>query len=214
VPPQATHVCVPSSQATPLAVQNPSHGGVPVPTQHASPCPPHGVAMVPHAPLVHVPSAALPLHAVPVAMHAPPTQHPPPVHVCSGQHGCPVPPHMVVEVPLSQMVPVPVDSPDPTHDMLLPFATQHPPAPHMPPVQHASPGLPQLVHMPAVHCPPPVQVVPAATHALVPGSQQSPLVEHIAPAQHVWPVPPHVTHVPAALQARPVPVQVSPAQQG
>jgi hypothetical protein len=86
------------------------------PRQQACPAPPQ--AVVPpvgvHDPLLQVPRVPpqLPAAATHVSPFAPGTQHPPAEHVRSGQHGWPVPPHAVVELPLSQMVPMPVDWPE------------------------------------------------------------------------------------------------------
>lgn len=215
--PHASHLRV-ASQTTPLAVQN-SCPPIPPPavTQHASPEPPQAVAPVPQPLAAHVPR--VPPQVVPAFTHEPATQHAPvPVHVCSGQHGWADPPHAVVLVPLSQIVPVPVDSPDPTHAL----ATQQPPPVQAVPVaQQPSPGAPQTVTAhcgvavsPAPHLPPFEHVAPEPTHAFVPGSQQSPVAVQDAPAQHVSPVVPQSTQRPAALHARPAPVHVSPAQHG
>jgi hypothetical protein len=190
-------------------------------TQQASPVPPHAVNPVPHALAVQVPRAGVPPQVVPALTHSPATQQAPvPVHVCSGQHGWPDPPQAVVEVPLSQIVPVPlpVDAPEATQTV----ATQQPPPMHaVPVVQHDSPGEPQVTtahcEVPASvvpHVPPLVHAAPDPTHSLVPGSQQSTLVVQVAPEQHVSVVAPQSTQVPAALHASPVPVHVSPAQHG
>jgi hypothetical protein len=216
--PHAVQRRVTSSQTTPLAVQNSCPPMPPPPlTQQASAVPPHPTMPVPHPPAVHVPS--VPPHVVPASTQSPATQQAPvPVQSCSGQHGLPEPPHAVVALPLSQMVPVPVDSPEATHVLV----TQQPPPMHaVPVVQHASPAEPQVV---TAHCgvpvslvphvPPLAQAAPAATHVFAPGSQQSPLVEQVAPAQQFCPVPPQSTQRPAALHPRPLPVQVSPAQHG
>jgi hypothetical protein len=189
-------------------------------TQQTSPAPPHAVTPVPHALAVQVPRAGVPPQVVPALTHSPPTQQAPvPVHVCSGQQGWPDPPQAVVELPLSQMVPVPVDPPEATQTV----ATQQPPPVQAVVllVQHASPGEPQVT---TAHCgvpvsevphvPPFVQAAPDPTHSFVPGSQQSPLVVQVAPEQQVSVVAPQSTQVPAALHASPVPVHVSPAQHG
>jgi hypothetical protein len=207
-----------SSQTTPLAVQN-SWPPMPPPplTQHVSPVPPHPMTPAPHPPAVHVPS--VPPHVVPALTQTPATQQAPvPVQSCSGQHGAPEPPQAVVPFPLSQMVPVPVDSPEATQV----FVTQQPPPMQaVPVVQQASPAEPQVVTAhcgvpvsPVPHVPPLEQVAPDATQVFAPGSQQSPLVEQVAPAQQFCPVPPQSTQRPAALHPSPLPVQVSPAQHG
>ncbi len=189
-------------------------------TQQASPVPPQAVTPVPHPLAVQVPRAGVPPQVVPASTQTPATQQAPvSEQLCSGQHGWPEPPQAVVDVPLSQIVSVPVDPPEATHT----FATQQPPPTQAVAlfVQHASPGEP---HVTTAHCevpasvvphvPPLVHAAPVPTHSFVPGSQQSPLVVQVAPEQQVSAVAPQSTQVPAALHASPVPVHVSPAQHG
>lgn len=158
------------------------------------------------------------MHAVPAFTQDPATQHAPvPVQVWSGQQGPAEAPHAALPFPLSQIVPVPVDSPEATHE---PETQQPPPTQAVPVAQHDSPGSPHVVTVhvadpvsPTVQLPPLEQVVPDATQSFGPGSQQSPPAQ-VAPAQQVWPVAPQSTQRPAALHARPSPVQLSPAQHG
>ena len=174
--------------------------------------------MVPQLPGSAAAGEQVPLtvpHIAASARHTPPTQQSVAVvQLWSGQQASPVAPHAAVPMPLEQMVPVPVVSPDAVHT----FATQQPPPPHAvapAPVQHAWPGSPHAAHAPpaAGHVAPVEQVAPPATHSPPPGSQQPPFVHAVAPAQQVSPVPPQVTHLPAALHASPAPVQEFPAQQ-
>jgi hypothetical protein len=128
LPPQAAHLFVVASQASPEVVQKlalvPSPGGAPA--QHGSPSPPH----VPHAELAQTPSGGVPPQLWPWLTQTPSTQQRFPPHVALWQQGWVGPPHATT-FPSMHTSEVDGDSPR---------AKQAPPEQHPPPWHAVAPA--------------------------------------------------------------------------